>query len=510
MSNKDHPEVKASRAITPSFFKALVPEWNDIVADPYQHAAVEYRIGRRHCLIADAPGLGKTGEALLFGNAIQAKYTLCVVPASLRLNWEREIRMWSTIERVTTYPVLKAKDGVSLLHNFVIISYDLLRNSNILAALMDERWDHLILDEAHALKDPKGNKRTKAICGWMDGSNPVDGLADVSDRITLLTGTPMPNQPVEIYNAARLLDHSCIDHLSLDGFKNEYYEEGGGMVRGPVLITKDEYGEPCEPHYVSKLHFSAEVRNVPVNHDDLQYRLRRSIMVRRLKEDVLTQLPPKQWHPFPIVPNAKIKKVLSNPAWTKVERLYEIDPHAFDTGIPVDGAVSTAMRELGEAKAPIVADYIEDLLQSGVEKILVGAWHRNTVDGVGNTGLSVLHYLRKRLSKYGVAYMDGGTTPRRKQDEVDAFQNDPDIRVIIGQLATIGEGHTLTAAQDAVFAEFYWVPGKNDQLLDRLHRRGQEGGYVLGHIPVVEGSMDERVIGTAVEKSRHIHKALDA
>ena len=74
----------------------------------------------------------------------------------------------------------------------------------------------------------------------------------------------------------------------------------------------------------------------------------------------------------------------------------------------------------------------------------------------------------------------------------------------------LGEGWTLTAAQDVVFAEVDWVPGKNDQLLDRVHRIGQGGGYVIGHIPVVPDSLDERILGTAIKKDQSIYKALDA
>ncbi len=500
--------VRASRAVEPEWFEAPWPEWSGVTPSPYQQAAVEYRISRRHCLIGDAPGLGKTCEALLFGNAIGARATLVVCPAALRLNWAREIRMWSTTEDVSIYPVLRSKDGVSLEHDFVVVSYDLLRSSGIFGALMDGRWDHLILDEAHALKDPRGNTRTRAICGYWGPTGEHDGLANVVDRITLLSGTILPNQPIECYNAVRLMCWDAIDRMSLDAFRNEYYEEGEGWVRGPVRKL-DEHGNE---YVVNELHWSDHVRNRPVNMEDLQWRLRRHVMVRRLKEDVLTQLPPKRWHPVPLEEDPAIRRALKNRGWIEAQRLWEYDPGAFDRGIPVDGAISTAMRQLGEAKAPQVADYIEELLREGVDKVLVAAWHRNTTseEGVAATGLSVLRYLRMRLGKYGLTYMDGGTSPRAKQEAVDRFQQDPECRVILGQLATIGEGWTLTAAQDAVFAEFYWVPGKNDQLLDRLHRRGQEGSYVIGHFPVVPGSLDERVIGTAVAKDRTIFQALDA
>jgi len=74
----------------------------------------------------------------------------------------------------------------------------------------------------------------------------------------------------------------------------------------------------------------------------------------------------------------------------------------------------------------------------------------------------------------------------------------------------LGEGWTLAVAQDAVICEPDWVPGKNDQLLDRIHRMGQEGDYIIGHVPVVPDTLDERILATAIAKDRNIYKALDA
>ena len=147
---------------------------------------------------------------------------------------------------------------------------------------------------------------------------------------------------------------------------------------------------------------------------------------------------------------------------------------------------------------PSVAAYIEDLLEGGVDKLVVTAWHT-----------SVLHYLRDKLSKYGLVYMDGSTSAAKKQAAVDSFQQNEKIRVIIGQTAVIGEGWTLTKAQDVVLAEPDWVSGKNDQALDRIHRKGQQGNRVTGHIPVVPDSLDERILAVAIRKDKVIHRALD-
>ncbi|KKL87759.1 hypothetical protein LCGC14_1931440, partial [marine sediment metagenome] len=247
-----------------------------------------------------------------------------------------------------------------------------------------------------------------------------------------------------------------------------------------------------------KLRWSDQVRNVPRNLRDLQDRLRRHLMVRRLKPQVLHELPPKQWHVFPLETTARMRRALAHPGWARAEELWEMDPEDFHHRVSVDGAVSTARRLLGEAKAPAVASYVGDLLEAGVEKVVVGAWHH-----------SVLRVLRERLSRYGLTYMDGSTSTVAKQRAVDQFQGDAGTRVILGQTIPLGEGWTLHAAQDVVLAEPDWVPGKNDSLLERTHRIGQRGDYVLGHVPVVPGTLDERIVGASIEKGRAIHEALD-
>jgi len=476
-------DVLASRAKAPFFYDAPSPP--GLSPKQFQLAGVEYHLNRRNALFGDAPGLGKTIESILLDNAIQSKSTIVVCPASLRLNWEREIWKWSTIPDVSTYPIIKSKDGVSFIANYVILSYNLVGNPGIFKALMSKLWDHLILDEAHYLKNPKGNKRTNYICA-------PDGLQSKCGRITMASGTILPNQPIECYNAIRLMNWDAIDKASLNSFREFYYDKGEGMVRGPVFDEKTKT-------WSNKLHWSDEVRNVPKNLDNLQYRLRKHVMVRRLKEDVLSELPPKQWHPFPLVRTAQIKKAMAHSGWHRAEKLYELDPKHFNANSSIDGAISTARRLLGEAKAKSVAEYIDDLLSSGVEKVIVSAWHH-----------SVLVILKSRLAKFGLVYMDGSTSQSNRQSAVDQFQNKSDVRIMLGQMQPLGEGWTLTKAQDVVFAEVDWVPGRNDQLLDRVHRIGQEGDYIIGHVPIIPDSLDERIIGTAIKKDQNIYKALDA
>lgn len=475
-----------SRAEEPMFYQAPTPANVAGNKQPfaYQHAGVEYCLYHDHALIGDAPGLGKTIQGILVSNAIEAKRTLVVCPASLRLNWEREIWLWSTIENVKTYPILSSKDGTSNQHDYLIISYDLLRNKSIMEGLLDQRWDHLILDEAHLLKDPKGNQRTRMICA-------PDMLPSVVGRVTMLSGTILPNQPIECYNACRLLNWDAIDRMSLETFRNTYYEEGEGFV------TVNRYNSKGEI-VGTQTKWSSNVRNRPINLEDLQYRLRRNIMVRRLRKDVLPQLPPRQWQLVPMASNAAIRKALKHPGWAKAEEFYMMNPNVFNTSMPIDGAIATARRLLGEAKAPLAVSYIRDLIESGVDKIVVGAFH-----------IDVLALLREKLAKHGLVYMDGRTTPKQKQQAVDMFQENDEVKIILGQIGPLGMGWSLTRAKDVVLVEPDWVSGNNGQLLDRVIRPGQVADAVLGHVCTVPDSMDERIIGRAIEKDIDIHNTLD-
>lgn len=478
----DDYDVLASRAVEPSFYRAPYPGIDGLVPGEYQHAGVEYCLDRDNAIVGDAPGVGKSAEAVLLSNAIESRANLVTCPASLVLNWEREIWKWSTTPNVVTYPIRKSSDGVNLKADWVIVSYDLCRNDSILAALLERKWDHHVVDECHYAKDPQGNKRTAPLLA-------EDLLPSVVGRSTWLTGTLLPNQPKEGYNAIRRLNWDAIDRASLADFTDFYYGFGGGFIRRNAYNPKTGKVE-------SKAQWSDHVRNQPQNLDDFQYRLRKHLMIRRLKEDVLHELPAKRWMFFPISADGRTREALRHPGWDEVERLYEADPDAFEHSIPIDGAISTARRLLGEAKAPGVAAYVEDLLHSGREKVLVGAWHK-----------SVLEILRARLSKYGLVFMDGSTSIPKKQAAVDAFQSGSP-RIMLGQMLPLGEGWTLTAAQDAVNSEPHPSPGKNDQFLDRLHRRGQLGS-VLGHVPIVPGTLDERLMGIAIGKDINIHAALD-
>lgn len=436
---------------------------------PYQAAGVQYAKDRPHVLFGDEPGLGKTIEAILLANLNNAKRVLVICPAAIRLNWQREVRNWSTIPDVTTYPVLKASDGIHPYANYVMVSYEIARDS-LWAVLREYEWDMLVIDEAHYLKSPDA-ARTQAIFGGGHGKFKDGGIAEKARQIVALTGTPLPNRPRECYTLARALAWDSIDWMSYATFK-ERFNPGGRDF---------ETGRGWE--YTGRL-------------PELNARLRCNFMVRRAKADVLKDLPPKRYELAYVETTGAISLAVA------AEKMLDIDPDTLLASGPksIDGAISTVRRLMGEAMAPQAAIHCDLLLDGGVEKLVVFAWHRNVMDT-----------LEKALAQYGVVRIDGSTSPRTRHEAIERFRHEPKTRVFLGQMQAAGTGidGLQDVASHAVFAEASWVPGENEQCVDRLHRIGQAGS-VLAQFLVAAGSLSERILGRAIEKAQITHKALDA
>lgn len=433
---------------------------------PFQHLGVDYGRTRRHVLFGDEPGLGKTVQAIALANYDCAERVLVICPASLRLNWQREIRRWSTLKKLSTYPVLKSGDGVNPHANYVIISYDLARLPHVANVLKKIKWDHVVLDEAHYLKTPDA-QRTQAIFGHNDlHRDHHAGIADGAGRTVALTGTPLPNRPRECYTLTRALCWDAIDWQSYDHFIGRY----NPSFKWPSGRIEERTGRLPE----------------------LQARLRCNFMVRRSKADVLKDLPAKRYELTYVEPDGAIRKVLAKEKMLD----FSIDDLE-DPNFEILGAIATVRREMGEAKAPRVIEHVDMLLDGGVDKILLFAHHRNVMD-----------LLAAGLGKHGLVRIDGSVSAVARSKIVDQFQQDPKTRVFLGQLKAAGEGLTLTAASHVVFAEASWSSGENEQGVDRAHRIGQLSS-VLAQFVVAPGSLDEKILSRAIEKSHHIHAALD-
>jgi len=436
---------------------------------PYQKAGIDYALKRGHTLIGDEPGLGKTIQAIGVANAIEAQRTLVICPASIRLNWQSEVREWSTLARPSTYPILKSKDGVNPFSNYTFISYDLLRNEAIHEALMDIDWDLMVLDEAHYLKTTDA-KRTRAVFGGGRDIFKESFLAERAKKILALTGTPLPNRPRECYTLARALNWESIDWQSYDAFAYRYNPSG---YAGSGAATEKKGRLP-----------------------ELRARLRSNFMVRRLKKDVLKDLPDKRYEFTHVEPNGAIRQVLAK------EKLIDFDPGEtlINPDFSLDGEIATVRREMGEAMVPRVCDHVEYLLDIVELPKLVIFSHHN----------SVMNELIENLHKYGIVGSRGGMSTTKKYANVKEFQVNPDVRIYLGQLDTMeGVDGLQGVADHCVFAEPAWTPGRNEQCVDRLHRLGQHSNVVAQFL-LAAGSFNEKVLKSVLIKAKSIHETLDA
>jgi len=473
---------------------------------PYQKASIEYALTRKGTLIADEMGLGKTIQALgVINNDTEIKTTIVVCPASLRLNWLREASKWLTDRRNIMLPdqffyVVDSPAPVPAEACFVIVNYDRIKDK-VFESLMARKWDCLIVDEAHYLKEEKA-KRTIAVLGkrpswrkdsmgqWVQTKPGIPGLIDaIQRRVMLLTGTPVLNRPIEAFSLLHALDPKT--WASRSKFAARYcdaYHNGYGW---------DYKG--------------ANKARLP----ELQERLRSTIMVRRLKADVLTELPPKRRQVVPLPMNGGSAAVQAEQAaWSRHEEAMEElqaavdlalvsgDKEAYAQAVAAlrQGAkiafteIAAARHDVAMAKVEKVVEHVQNMLDSGITKIVLWAHHHDVLDAL--------------TSQLNAMLADGRTDLTERQAMVDAFQTDPDKHVFVCGLHAMAEGHTLTAASHVVFAELDWTPAKMSQCEDRCHRIGQQNSVLVQHL-VLDGSLDCKMAYALVEKQDIADKMLD-
>lgn len=437
----------------------------------FQKADLEYALRRKNTLIGDQPGLGKTPTAIAFANEINAKRVLVICPASIRDQWVKRIREWTTMRwPYIIHPIINGRRGVHPDANWTVVSYELARSEAIGRALAKGRYDCLILDEGHYLKTVD-TRRTRAVFGG--GAAPLfEPLAGRADTVLALTGTPLPNRPREAYTLARGLCFDSIDWMSEDRFKERFNPSVMGTTPEGKIYVDERTGR----------------------HAELQSRLRGNFMTRHLKKDVMTQLKLPIYDVVSLEETEAVRKAL------KAESMLDIDPEAFDKNhsITADGQWSTARKEMGLALLPQFIDYIRMVMEGGEEKLLVFAWH-----------IEVMNKLETALAKYGVCRWHAGQAKRNDALKEEFIRN-PKKGIALGNLLTMGTGVDgfQEVCTHAIILEPDPVPGNNQQCIDRLDRGGQKG-TVLAEIMVAPGSLLEKILGSALRKLQTTDKALD-
>jgi SNF2 family DNA or RNA helicase len=470
-----HKEIEASRALDGRGTKRLPPGrelW------PFQRASLDYVLARGGGLIGDAPGLGKSPMAIAFCNELESYRTLIIVPASIRLQWADKIKEWSTIPNVKVSVMLNVKDGIHPTAHYQIISYNAATNPAIIKAIAKYQWKVLIIDEAHALKSIDAI-RTRAILGnakgkFHHGETDMPAIASYCDHVLALSGTILLNRPSEAYVVLRFFDHEAIDFMGMEKFKEKYNK---------IATIKTIHGKR---HNLESTSLESELQN----------RLRVNILTRHEKRDVLTQLKPPHYEIIRLTETGAVKAALAE------ESMLDIDISDVQTvkNIQVLGHIAEVRRLMGIALAPQIAEYVADWLDgSDGEKVVLFGWH-----------LEVLDILDEKLSRYGTLRIDGSVPPLKRQARVNEFIDNPDIRVINGNIQSMGTGvDGLQAVCSRCFiAEVDWVPAQNEQAVSRLDRFGQENLVTAG-IFVAPGSISEKIFVRALQKMNVIHRVLD-
>jgi SWI/SNF-related matrix-associated actin-dependent regulator of chromatin subfamily A-like protein 1 len=421
---------------------------------PFQRAGVSYLLERRRAFLADEQGLGKTIEALAAIEAAGAYPAVVVCPASLKLNWLRELEHWlpqRTARALAGNGSTPSGSGIGAAPStadVTIVNYD------IVAARLEElRCLHpraLVLDESHYCKNAAA-KRTQAVqrlSAWV----PQDGL------ILALTGTPVTNRPAELISQLRILGR---------------LQDFGSGVR-----------------------FSERFRG-PDAHLRLHWHLRSRCFVRRLKADVLPQLPAKTRAIVPVELDNEAEYRLAERDLVAWLRSQPLDLRELDAKVAAALRAERLVRlnalKLLAARGKLHAAlaWIHDFCSSG-ERLVVFAGHREVQRAVLSRFPTALHIL-------------GEDTATSRDAALQAFQApdaDGENQLIVCSIEVAGHGLTLTRSSNVAFLELAWTPAKHDQAEDRCHRIGQQDA-VNAYYLLAADTIDE-TISTLLERKRAV------
>lgn len=483
------------------------------------------------CISVDAPdSLYLTEEHIVTHNTVSAlgvsnnlpkvRSMLIICLASHKIHWARAVEKWD----MHGLSVGIAEGDFFPDTECVVINYDILHRHY--DAIRAGTWGILICDEAHVLQNETA-RRTLNVFGGKMKVHPEQEPDDVDDdgeivksafkkkkgskkvwrkwesisaeREVYLTGTPIPNRVKNMWTIIKRCDPRGLG-TNYDAFADRYcgaYETFHG---------KWDLGSS--------------------NLTELNRLLKDRFMVRHLKNEVLKDLPPKVRQAIPLSGEGLQKKLQAEKdAVAELIAAYEAQmgihvdldeqsladlvmnarPQMFDDyakTVDADGMKDTplnklavARAELALAKVPMAIEYISNLINQGL-KVVVFAYHRQVIEA-----------LRDRWGN-SCALIYGGTPTHKRQAEADRFQNDENCNPFIGQYTAAGTGYTLIAAYHVVCVEMTWLPYELSQAEDRCHRIGQEDTVFVHHL-IVEGSMDESMLGKIVAKQTVIDEALN-
>ena len=422
---------------------------------PHQVTGVEFLARSGRAILGDDMGLGKTRQAIIaLKESAPTGVFLIICPASLKLNWAREIRMVDPDARIEVLGVAGYEHPQP---QWVIVNYDLLARTA--ERLRTVAWTGVALDEAHFIKN--ASQRSSQALKILGVSEDKKAGVAGPRLVFLLTGTPMPNRPRDLFNLLRAVGHPSA--RSFISFARQYC----GAYR-------NNYG------WVTDGASNLEELNL----------LLKEVMLRRKKDEVL-DLPPKirSWVPLQITGDA---------AWNANEGFLNWFLGS-DVSRPNDTeflARITKLRvALHKAKHTACAERIKDVVASG-QKVLV---FTSYTEGITRH--------KKTLGDQAVT-ITGADNAKQRMAAMDAFQTDPKVTVALCNLIAGGVGLNLTAATHVIFQDLDWVPANHLQAEDRCYRIGQDKQVTVEYL-LASGTLDT-YIAHLLEAKLRLVQAVEA
>jgi SWI/SNF-related matrix-associated actin-dependent regulator 1 of chromatin subfamily A len=449
---------------------------------PYQHAGIHYLVDRKRSFLADDMGLGKTVQSLAAVEYLGKWPIVVVCPGGLIFNWGREIARWLPGRTFTLLPADDIPDVLPA-SDIYVVGYDTL--SRVVPALRARKPQGVIFDEFHYLKERKTKRFT-----W------AKKLVNRIDVRLGLSGTPMPNRPSEL-----------VAQLQILGLLNAL---GGLQFYLTRYCAAKLYGTRLDTRGASNL-------------EELNAKLRGHGFLRRIKREVLKELPQKTRtyvpmgmdHPGPYL-KAKEKFNALVHALAESRRRFLADPRLAtmsnaDKVITLNewltstehktlrgdvlAAMGTLRRVAARGRLSPTIKFIEDALLEGAGKVIVFAHHREMVANL-------------REAFPDAVWLDEAQKPQERQAMVDRFQDDPEVRVIIAPIKIGYVGYNMTAANQVIFAEMDWVPSVHDQAEDRALRIGQTENVTAWYL-YASGTIEEKMIAILEAKRSVVTRATD-
>jgi SWI/SNF-related matrix-associated actin-dependent regulator 1 of chromatin subfamily A len=416
----------------------------------HQKEAIKSLVENKKFILADDMGLGKTTSTIIAALETGAKKILIICPASLKINWQREIENYSD-KPTSIIEGKKWEDGT-----FIIINYDIIKNfhdekKKADSVLLKTKFDLVIIDEAHYIQN-KQAQRTKLI---------NDFVSNV-ERLWLLTGTPITSRPINYFNLLNLIE--C-----------------------PVAKNWMAYVK----RYCNGFQFQAGRRKIwnvsgASNLEELRDRTA-PLVLRRLKENVL-DLPDKIITPVYLRLKSKEYEALMGEYYDWYDKNGDSD------SLTLQFTKLTKVRQvIAEEKVPSTIEICENIVEQG-KKVIVFTNFTKTLE-------MILEHFGKSAVR-----LDGQMSQKERQLSVDRFQNDESVMVFVGNIKAAGVGITLTAGEAVVMNDLSFLPSDHSQAEDRSYRYGQKNN-VLVYYPIFDNTV-EGIIYDILKKKKDIFETV--